>query len=179
MYDKALTAAVIVFASSMMTSCASMQPDPTGTWAPADIAAVMVAANDGEIAQGQVATSRASSDEVRAFAQMMLNDHTAANTSASALFADRGITPSETDTSRTLRQSSAETVAAISSYSGSAFDRVYMDAQVTAHEWLLRTLDTNMIPSAEDSRLRDLLTAQRASVAAHLERARSIAGRLR
>lgn len=171
--------AALLLTFAVMTGCASVQTTPGRVWSHEDIAAFLNAANDGEIQQGQVAVARASSAEVRAFAQMMVNDHTAANTRGHELFVSRGIIPSDNETARTLQQNSAEAVAALSSHSGASFDRQYMQTQVALHEWLLNTLDVTVIPSATDREVRELLTTQRASVAAHLDRARSIADTLR
>lgn len=66
----------------------------------------------------------------------------------------------------------------LATYSGAAFDRAYMRSQVDLHQWLLTSLDTVLIPSARTPEVRTLLQTQRASVAAHLEQARSIHGRL-
>lgn len=138
-----------------------------------DIAAIVVAANEGEVQQGQAASTRATSADVRAFAQMMVTDHSAALTAARDAFARNGVTPADNDTSRALRANSQRTVTNLATYSGTAFDREYMRTQVALHQWLLTTLDTALIPSARGE-LRTLLETQRGSVAAHLDRARTI-----
>ena len=144
-----------------------------------DVAGIVATANEGEIQQGNAASARATSADVVAFAQMMVADHTAALNNAREVFTRSNITPGENDTTRTLRANSQLTVTNLATYSGTAFDRTYMQTQVDLHQWLLTTLDTALIPSARTPELRTLLTTQRASVAAHLERARQIVGNLR
>jgi putative membrane protein len=142
-----------------------------------DVAGIVQTANEGEIQQGQAASSRATSADVRAFAQMMVADHTAALSAAQATFQSEGITPAENATTRTLRDNSQRTIANLATFSGASFDRTYMQAQVDMHQWLLNTLDTALIPSSTGN-MRTLLQTQRASVATHLDRARQILGGL-
>src|SRR6476620_1448210 len=61
-----------------MTSSSSSMPGMTmGTmYSDSDIAAIVTNANQGEIDQGQTASTKANSDDVRAFARMMVSDHT-------------------------------------------------------------------------------------------------------
>lgn len=142
-----------------------------------DVAGIVQTANEGEIQQGQAASSRATSADVRAFAQMMVSDHTAALSAARDTFQREGITPGENATTRTLRDNSQRTVANLATFSGASFDRTYMQSQVDLHQWLLNTLDTALIPSSTGN-MRTLLQTQRASVATHLDRARQILGSL-
>ncbi len=140
-----------------------------------DIGSIMLTANQGEIDQGNAALARASSADVRSFAQMMVDDHTNALNDTNNLLSRRGITPSATnDLSATLKSGSQQTISALNTYSGTAFDRQYIDSQVNLHQWLLSELDGSLIPSAHDRRLHDLLQAQRTTVAMHLDRARQL-----
>jgi putative membrane protein len=136
-------------------------------------------ANEGEVQQGNAASARATSADVRSFAQMMVSDHTMAMNNGRDVFSRNGITPSENATTRTLRETSQRTVTNLNTYSGPAFDRTYMQSQVDLHQWLLTSLDTALIPSAMNPEVRSLLQTQRASVATHLDRARQILNGLR
>ncbi|HEY0141256.1 MAG TPA: DUF4142 domain-containing protein [Thermoanaerobaculia bacterium] len=170
-----------VLASALLfaTACSSMTGGAaTGRMPEGDIAAIVSAANEGEIEQGNVAASRATSGEVRAFGQMMVADHTQALNMGRDVFTRNGITPSENATSEQLRASSRTSVSNLNRYSGRDFDRRYMQSQVDLHQWLLTNLDQLLIPSARNAEVRQLLTTQRASVATHLEQARAILGRL-
>jgi putative membrane protein len=163
----------------LMTACASTMSSPfdtprAGLWPESDIAGIVMTANEGEVQQGNAALSRATSADVRAFAQMMVADHTNAMNNARDVFSRAGISAGENDTTRTLRDTSQRTVTNLGTYSGTAFDRQYMQAQVNQHQWLLTSLDTALIPSATRAEVRSLLQTQRASVAARLDRARQI-----
>ena len=173
------TAILLCLAGCSSTSMTSSSMSPAPGISDADIAQIMTTANQGEIDQANAALSKASSADVRAFAQMMVNDHTSALNSLSSLLTSRNITPSTSnDIASTLQSGSRQTVSNLSTYSGADFDRQYINAQVDVHQWLLTQLDNSIIPSARDRRLRDLLTQQRAAVSSHLDRARQIQGTL-
>lgn len=166
----------LMFAVVMMTgACATtdMALAP-GAWAESDVAGLMQTANEGEVMQGQAASSRATSAEVRAFAQMMVSDHTAANDRLRDVLSRNNMTATMNADASTLRDNAQRTVTALNTYSGTAFDRQYMQTQVDLHQWLLSSLDNSLIPSARTAELRTLLQTQRGSVATHLERARQI-----
>ncbi len=161
--------------NSMTSSSALGVPGLTDS----DIAQIMTTANQGEIDQANAALSKASSTDVRAFAQMMVNDHTSALNALTSLLSSRNITASTSnDIASTLSSGSRQTIANLNTYSGADFDRQYINAQVDAHQWLLTQLDSSIIPSTHDRRLRDLLKDQRGTVAMHLDRARQIQGTL-
>lgn len=155
-----------------MTSSSTM-PMP-GIYSDSDIAAIVTNANQGEVDQGQSALIKASSSEVRAFAQMMVTDHSNALTQARDLFSRKNISASDNDVSRSLQNNSQQVINALTTYSGSEFDRQYIQSQVDVHQWLLNTLDSTLIPSAHNRDLRSFLQAQRSAVATHLDRARQI-----
>lgn len=167
---------LMIALTALATACATTAPTNTmaGALPESDIAGIVTAANEGEIQQGNAASARATSADVRSFAQMMVADHTAAMNNARDTFSRAGVTASENNTTRTLRDNSQRTVRNLETYTGAAFDRTYMQTQVDLHQWLLTTLDTVLIPSARNAEVRALLQTQRGSVAAHLERARSI-----
>lgn len=171
-----LTAACSV--NNTMTSSSSM-PGMTG-YSDSDIAAIVTNANQGEIDEGQTAVTKASSDSVRAFAQMMVTDHTNALNQAQTLFGQRNITVSSSnDVANNLKSGASQTVSALNTYSGSEFDQKYIQSQIDTHQWLLNTLDNTLIPSAHSRQLRDLLNTQRTAVAMHLDRARQVQAGLR
>jgi putative membrane protein len=162
----------------ILGGCATYDPMTSSTVLPgsgfneAEVAGILTAANEGEIAQGNIAGTRASS--TRSFAQMMVTDHTNALNEARTLFNRRGLTPAETSNVLTLRNGSQQTIAALNTYSGSDFDRTYMQSQIDQHQWLLNTIDNALLPSTRSGDLRTFLNTQRTAVAHHLDRARQI-----
>ena len=174
-----VTAILLCAAGCSMNSMTSSSMSPAPGITDADIAQILTTANQGEIDQSNAALSKASSADVRAFAQMMVNDHTTALNSLTSLLSSRNITASTSnDVASTLQSGSRQTISNLNTYNGADFDRQYINAMVDAHQWLLAQLDNSIIPSIRDRRLRDLVQTQRGTVAMHLDRARQIQGTL-
>lgn len=138
------------------------------------IAGVLTAANQGEIDAGRLASTKATSATVRDFATMMVADHTGALSTARDVFSRSNLVPDmQNPTVVQLQDLSRRTNDSLQQYSGAGFDRTYMQSQVDMHQWLLNQIDSTLLPSSRGE-LRTLLTQQRASVAMHLDRARTI-----
>lgn len=167
-------AGVLLSTVLLVAACASYRDDSPTPMGERDAAAVLTAASEGEIAQGQLAAMRATSPAVRDFAQMMVADHTASLERSRSVFTAAGITAQENDTSRTLRENSSKSLTTLGSYSGDAFDRQYMQLQADQHQWLLNTMDLELIPAARSREVEAMLREQRRAVADHLDRARTI-----
>ncbi len=157
--------------AGVMASSSSLNAVPV---AGSDIAAILMTAHQGEIDAGHLATAKAVSPAVRSFAGMMVRDHGYALSNARAFFANSGVGPNNGNrTATALQDLSSRTRRNLSLYSGSAFDRTYMQTQVDMHGWLLNQIDSTLMPSARGE-MRELLAGQREAVAAHLEEARTI-----
>lgn len=90
-----------------------------------------------EIAAGKIALEKAESDEVRAFAQMMVADHTTSSKALQDAVATSGQTlamPTELDAEHRAQ------VDILNSLQGAAFDREYLSQQMAAHRKALAIL---------------------------------------
>jgi putative membrane protein len=85
-------------------------------------------ASTNEVALSMLADSRASSPDVKSFAQMMITDHTQANTDLGALAKTKGI-----DISKSVDEGKMDGVSDLSITSGTAFDKAYVKLMVSAH----------------------------------------------
>ncbi len=144
--------------------------------APTDpqIAAIVVTANQVDIDAGQLARARASSPEVRQFAQLMITDHSGVNRSASDLAARLHLEPDPNPTSAQLQQDGNENLARLRGLEGSAFDKAYVDHEVAYHETVLSALDKTLIPGAHNGELKALLVKVRPAFVAHLNHAQQL-----
>lgn len=158
----------------MVAACTMTPPPPPNAVAPADIAGIVIALHEAEVQAGNAGRANATSADVRAFAQALVDDHTAALSSARDAFAREGITPAESDTSRALRSNAQTAITNLATYKGAEFDRRFMQSQIDMHRWAVDVLDTALIPSVTRRELRELLQTQRGHVAGHLERAQTI-----
>jgi putative membrane protein len=145
----------------------------------AQIAAIVVAANTVDVDAGKLAQAKARNKEVRAFAQRMVADHTGVNQQAVALVQKLHVTPEENDTSKSLRQGGDTTMTRLKGLSGKAFDKAYVDNEVSYHQTVIDALDKTLIPSASNSELKGLLVKVRPAFVAHLEHAKQIQAKLK
>ncbi len=148
--------------------------------APTDpqIAAIVVTANQVDIDAGKLAESKAQSADVKAFAERMVTDHTAVNKSAKQLVQKLQVTPEPNATSESLQKGGDQNLATLKKLSGAAFDKAYIDHEVTYHEAVLNALDKTLIPSAQNPELKALLVKVRPAFQAHLEHAQQIRSQL-
>jgi putative membrane protein len=145
----------------------------------AQIAAIVVTANQVDVDAGALAATRAANDEVRKFAQRMVTDHQAVNKSAVDLATKLALTPQENDTSRALKTGGDKNLATLKKLSGAAFDRAYVDHEVVYHGQVLEALDKTLIPNATNAELKALLVKVRPAFVAHLEHAKQIQATLK
>lgn len=82
-----------------------------------------------EVELGKLAASKATNAEVKQFAQMMVTDHTKANTELKTLAAKKNVVlPAEVSSShKSLMED-------LNKQTGAAFDKAYVDAMVDDHE---------------------------------------------
>jgi len=138
------------------------------------IAHIVVTANQIDINAGKLAKSKSKNKEVQAFAQQMITDHTAVNKQAGALAKKLGVKPEDNDTSKALKKSAHENIANLKSLKGTAFDRVYIDHEVTYHQQVLDAIDKVLIPNAKNAELKSLIEKVRPAIQGHLDHAKHV-----
>ena len=150
----------------------------TATWAQApndaQIAAIVVAANQVDIDAGRLAASKATNPDVKAYGQMMVTDHTGVNKQATDLVTKLGVKPEDNPTAQSLKSGGADNVKNLESLSGAAFDKAYIDHEITYHQNVLDAVDKTLIPNAQNAELKALLVKVRPAFAAHLAKATQI-----
>jgi putative membrane protein len=140
----------------------------------AQIASVVVTANQVDVDAGRLATSRSTSREVKEFAQLMITDHTAVNKSASDLAAKLKVTPRDNPTSQSLKAGGEKNLAHLKTLKDAAFDKAYVDHEVAYHQQVIDALDKTLIPGATNEELKALLIKVRPAFVAHLEHAKRL-----
>jgi putative membrane protein len=149
-----------------------------GAWAQApndaQIAAIVVAANQVDIDAGHVAESKASSAEVKAFGKQMVTDHAGVNKQATALVTKLGVKPEDNPTAQSLTSGGADNVKNLQTLTGAAFDKAYVDHEIAYHQQVLDALDKTLIPNAKNAELKALLVKVRPAFLAHLEHAKHL-----
>jgi putative membrane protein len=140
----------------------------------AQIASIVVTANQVDIDAGRLAAERAVKPEVRAFGALMVTDHTGVNKAAADLVTRLKVTPQDNPTSQSLEAGGEKNVAHLRTLKGPAFDRAYVDQEVAYHAAVLDAVDQVLIPNAANAELKALLVRVRPAFVAHLEHARQI-----
>jgi len=140
----------------------------------AQIASIVVTANQVDIDAGKLARSMAASAEVRKFAEQMITDHTGVNKSAIDLVAKLKVTPDDNPTSQSLKAGGDRNIANLKALKGAAFDKAYIDNEVAYHQQVIDAMDKTLIPGATDAQLKALLVRVRPAFVAHLEHAKHV-----
>jgi putative membrane protein len=144
----------------------------------AQIAAIVVTANQVDIDAGQYALAHSASRDVQGFAKLMVTDHTAVNKSATDLAGKLKLAPEDNPTAQSLKKGGEDNIATLKTLSGAAFDRAYVDHEVAYHQAVIDALDKTLIPSAQNAELKALMVKVRPAFVAHLEHAKSLQAQL-
>jgi putative membrane protein len=145
----------------------------------AQIAHIVVTANQVDIDAGKLAASKGTNPEVKAFGEQMVKDHTGVNKQASDLAAKLKVTPEDNPTSKSLKAGGDKNIATLKGLSGAAFDKAYMANEVAYRQAVLDAVDKTLIPSAQNAELKSLIEKVRPAFVAHLEHAKKIQSSLK
>ena len=132
-----------------------------------------------DIKAAKQAQSKASSKEVKAFADDMVRDHEAVNKQALDLVKKLKVTPEDNDTSKTLSKNAADKLAELSKLNGAAYDKAYVDNEVAYHKAVNSALETQLIPSASNAELKSLLQTGLKIFQGHQQHAEQVAAKLK
>jgi putative membrane protein len=140
----------------------------------AQIAKIVVTANQVDIDAGKLAATNATSPEVKKFGQTMVTDHTGVNKQAVALVTKLKVKPEDNDTAKSLYDGGASNVTNLKTLKGKDFDKAYIDHEVAYHQAVIDAVDKTLIPGAKNEELKALLVKVRPAFVAHLDHAKKI-----
>ena len=172
----------IVFAGAFSLAAAgafAQTAAPAGGPTDAQIAHIVVTANQVDIDAGKLAQSKASGKAVKAFGKQMVTDHSGVNKQAVALVKKLKVTPEDNPTSQSLKAGGAENVKTLKGLKGAAFDKAYVDHEVAYHQQVLDAIDKVLIPNAKNEELKGLIVKVRPAFVAHLEHAKMMQASLK
>jgi putative membrane protein len=144
----------------------------------AQIAHIVVTANQVDIDAGKLAQSRAKSKEVKDFGKQMVTDHGAVNKQAKDLAAKLKVKPEDNPTSQSLKKGGDENLKKLKTLKGDAFDKAYVDQEVTYHQAVLDAIDKTLIPSAKNAELKELIVKVRPAFEGHLQHAKMMQAKM-
>ena len=160
----------IVIAGSLLFAAGASAQDVND----AQIASIVVTANQVDIDAGKLAVRKASHADVKKFAQTMVTDHMGVNKQAKDLVAKLKVTPEANPTSKSLADGGQTNVTNLKTLTGKAFDKAYIDHEVAYHTAVLEAVDKTLIPGAKNEELKALLVKVRPAFVAHLDHAKMI-----
>lgn len=149
-------------------------PPVPATPSDANIAAIVLAANNTDISYAKLAPARAEAPAIKDFAARMLADHGAVDRAMHELLDRMQLTPEENKTSLDFRDDGTDKRDRMRDLEGHAFDTTYIANEITYHSKLLDALDKILIPDARDPTLKQTLTSIRPAVASHLQHAQRV-----
>ena len=141
----------------------------------AQIAHIAYTADQIDIQAAQQALEKSKNNEVRAFAQDMVRDHTAVNEKALALVKKLNVTPADNNTSQALSKQATDKHAELAKLKGAAFDKAYIDNEVAYHKTVNDALQNTLIPGASNPELKGLLTTGLKIFQGHQQHAEQVA----
>lgn len=138
------------------------------------ITTVLLVANNAEVTQGKLAQKTAKSKDVMQFAKQMVTDHSASNKEVKDLNARMKVKEQTSAVRDQLEAAAKSSDSRLKGKKGTEFEKMYIDEQVTMHQTVLDTIDTQLAPNAKAEELKTLLTKMRSTVASHLDHAKQL-----
>lgn len=145
------------------------------TLSDSQIIGLLIAYDEGEIAEGDLAQRQGADPRVRNFGATMVSMHTASNARLVDLRMRLGLKPEVSALGAMLTADIETTRAMLAPLMGAAFDHAYAASQVRQHGRVLDVINTALVPAAMSPELRAALTNDAAvMMASHLEQARTL-----
>ena len=166
------TIAAVLFATALHPSIIKAQ----GTAAPTDpqIVGIVETADDIDINYAKLALSKARDKQVRDFAQQMITDHSAVQKSVINVASKLNVTPADSPTSDSLKAQAQQTLEKLRGLKGKAFEKSYVDNEVSYHEAVINATKTVLIPSAQNAELKSALQGAEPLFEGHLAHAERV-----
>ncbi|RZA17991.1 MAG: DUF4142 domain-containing protein [Proteobacteria bacterium] len=187
---------LLAFSGAAHSQDAQHRPQPNGSTTPSteattpsgqagqgmltddQIHGVVSVANQGEIDVAKIALKQGKDKSVKDFANMMVKEHGKVKKDLMGLAKTAKIKNGDSPTKQTFEEAGQASMTRLKALKAVEFDKAYAEDQVKAHQDLLNTLDTELIPSAKNEKLKALLEKIKPSVAAHLDQAKAISQKL-
>ena len=145
----------------------------------ADMAALDVVAtvDKDEVSAAKHALTKKVSADVADYARMMERDHSANLTETKKLLGKDAAAVKSAPAEQAAKDDAAM-MAKLKPLQGAAFERAYVDAMVDGHTKVLGKLDNELIPGAQDAKVKAHLQKTREAVSMHLDHAKQLQAKL-
>ena len=139
-----------------------------------EVAGILASANGAVLEIAKLAVSRATAQEIKEFAAMLVKDHSDVTRRAGEVNSQLGQEPRESMKSMQLKASSILNLAILNAAQGIEFDKMFLGQTIERHEELLGLIDGELVPAAQSDKLKAFLTDLRSVVVAHIEAAKKL-----
>jgi putative membrane protein len=163
-------------AAGAMATDSSAMVAPAPALSDANIVAILDNANVADSSAGKIASTKGTSTEVKSFGKLMVGEHHALRVAGLDLAKKQSITP-ELPADNTKAEADAFIKSLNDTPKGAAWDKAYIDHEVTYHEQVLQTA-TNAKNATQNVELKALIDKAAPVVQHHLDRAKEIQQKL-
>jgi putative membrane protein len=166
-----------LLSSAIAFAPAWAQGNPTatgGSLTDPQIAEIVITANQAGVDAAKLAKSHSTNKDVLSLANTMARDHEASNKQTKELAKKLHVKPEQSATSEQMSTDAKENLASLKKLKGPAFDKAYLDHEVTFHQQVLSSIQNDLIPNAKNAQLKSLLEKTAPVIQAHLDHAKSV-----
>jgi putative membrane protein len=142
-----------------------------------NIVYILDQANVGDSARGRIAETKGTSADVKNFGKLMVAEHHLVRQQGLQLAKKLNVTPQAPSGDQSEAQNKTELDSLNAMPKGKAWDKAYIDYEVTYHQQLLQTA-TKAHDAAQNQELKDLIQKAAPIVQKHLDRAKQIQQKL-
>jgi putative membrane protein len=170
-------------ATDSANAAASAAPATTTTAAApamtdANIVAYLDEANMADSTSGSIAAAKGTNAEVKSFGRDMMRDHHALRVAGQDFAKKANITPQPASNDTTLQHASKMADSLNAQARGAAWDKMYIDSEIAAHESVLSTAQT-ALGATQNADLKALIQKAAPNIQAHLDHAKQIQSKLK
>ena len=138
-----------------------------------NIVYILDEANASDSARGQLASTKGTSADVKAFGRLMVGEHHALRLQGQQLATKLSVTPQAPSGDQSDAQAKQIMDSLQAMPKGKAWDKAYIDYEVTYHQAVLETA-TKALNAAQNQELKDLIQKAAPVIQHHLDRAQQI-----
>jgi putative membrane protein len=159
------------------TTAASANTSGNASLSDPNIVYILDQANAGDSARGRLAETKGTSADVKNYGKLMVAEHHLVRQQGQQLAKKLNVTPQAPSGDQSEAQNKTEQDSLNAMPKGKAWDKAYIDYEVTYHQQLLQTA-TKALDAAQNQELKDLIKKAAPIVQKHLDRAKQIQQKL-
>ncbi|SCY05584.1 putative membrane protein [Nitrosospira sp. Nl5] len=162
---------LLIIALALMAPTIEAVAQDKGSLNDTQIIGILIAANEVDIHAAELAESKTTNEQVKAFANTMISEHTDVNRQVVELAKKLNITPEEGKISKSLKQDRQKNLTRLKKMSGKRFDKGYVYQEIVLHKQVIDVINHKLMPNARNDELKALLTKIKPALVSHLAEA--------